>query len=79
MSKVTQLVEAVETLEHEIGVVDNCLNRILVDMKEQAVNGDPEEAHIKADELLCEAILVYGGDKNLEIVKQWRKVKKWYA
>ena len=37
---------------------------------------DIELAHIRADEILCEIIILYG---LFDVVDEWRKVIKWYS
>lgn len=38
--------------------------------------GDTEYNHGEADELLCEALILFGQER---LVKLWRKVHKWYS
>ncbi len=37
---------------------------------------DIELAHMRADEILCEILKLYGLS---DVVDEWRKVAKWYA
>lgn len=37
---------------------------------------DPEEAHVKADNLLCELLMELGYES---IVLSYKEVRKWYA
>jgi len=39
-------------------------------------NSDPELAHYKADEILCELLKSCGYTK---VVDEWDKISKWYA
>jgi hypothetical protein len=38
--------------------------------------GDPEIAHVNADEVLCELLTSLGFS---DVVKEFKKVPKWYA
>jgi len=38
--------------------------------------GDPEIAHVNADEVLCELLTSLG---FTDVVKEFKKVPKWYA
>lgn len=38
--------------------------------------GDPEIAHVNADEILCELLTSLGFS---DVVKEFKKVPKWYA
>ena len=40
------------------------------------LNDDPEVAHNRADEVLCDALIELG---QQELVKLYAKVRKWYA
>lgn len=37
---------------------------------------DTENAHIEADDILCELVAAY---VSSEVVEEWEKVRKWYA
>ena len=37
---------------------------------------DTEDAHLKADKVLCELLKAIGYD---DVIKEWHKVRKWYA
>ena len=37
---------------------------------------DTEDAHIEADDILCELVAVFVSG---EVVEEWEKVPKWYA
>jgi len=39
-------------------------------------DGDRENWHGEADEILCDYLISIG---NRELVEEWRKVPKWYA
>ena len=45
-------------------------------MRVQVDNGDTEDAHVNADELLCEFLKKLGYEK---LVDEYEKVDKWYA
>jgi hypothetical protein len=46
-------------------------------LKQAQADGDPEEAHIKADEILCEFLSSLG---HADVVEAWNEVSpKWYA
>ena len=37
---------------------------------------DTEMAHVHADDVLCDLLIVLGYD---EVVSEWEKIPKWYA
>ena len=39
-------------------------------------NSDPEDAHGKADDILCETLKVFGCS---ELVELYERIEKWYA
>lgn len=45
-------------------------------LKECQKSGDPEGAHGRADDVLCDLLTALG---NAAVVEEWRKVDKWYA
>jgi len=45
-------------------------------LKEYQVEGDVENDHLEADNLLCELLTRLGYS---DVVKEWEKVYKWYA
>lgn len=50
--------------------------RELEELKKLGNSGDPEVAHVRADNLLCDILEQIGED---EIVKVFHDIKKWYA
>jgi len=52
------------------------LIQIKNEMRKEIDNGDFESAHIHADNLLCEALEIYG---EQELTELFYKVSKWYA
>lgn len=48
----------------------------VAEIERQAMFGDPEADHCRADDLLCELLTEIG---YWEVVEAWRKVEKWYA
>ena len=50
--------------------------KFLAKLKEWEGDSDPEEAHIKADEILCEALIALGYE---DIVEAWDEIPKWYS
>ena len=48
----------------------------LKDMQDVQVEGDPEIAHLRADNILCSFLVVLGYE---ELVREFAKVEKWYA
>ena len=40
------------------------------------INSDTEEAHMLADDILCDLLVSLG---YRDVVVEWRKVDKWYA
>lgn len=45
-------------------------------LKELQESGDPEIAHSRADDILCELLESLGYS---DVVDEWDQVKKWYA
>lgn len=45
-------------------------------MRELQKPGDTEEAHVMADEVLCQMLENLGCH---QLVAEWRKIDKWYA
>jgi hypothetical protein len=45
-------------------------------LRELAQDEDTEEAHAKADGVLCSLLRDLGCD---DVVEEWHKVRKWYA
>ncbi len=45
-------------------------------LKEQQANEDQEEAHIAADDILCELLTAIGYE---DVVKEYEKIGKWYS
>jgi len=60
---------------------DRPFEEIKADMQKCINNGDFEDAHIKADVLLCEIASCSHliSAERWELVTMWDKVKKWYA
>lgn len=51
-------------------------NEAVKRLKERQKNGDPEAAHAAADQVLCDMLTDLGYEA---VVKQYARVKKWYA
>lgn len=45
-------------------------------LKQAQANPDPEDAHIKADEILCDLLRGLGFE---DVVLEWEKVDMWYS
>lgn len=45
-------------------------------LKELQKSHDTEDAHIEADDILCELVAMFVSG---EVVEEWEKVPKWYA
>ena len=52
------------------------LDDIVIGLGDCITNPDNETAHMKADELLCEALTMLGQN---EIVELYKKIEKWYS
>lgn len=46
------------------------------ELKEAQSNGDQEDAHIIADNILCKLLASLG---YADVVEEYKKVSKWYA
>lgn len=45
-------------------------------LKQEQGNGDTENAHSNADDILCEILTALG---YADVVEEYQKVAKWYA
>lgn len=57
------------------------IKTLIVELKELAEWDDIERAHIKADSIICEALLMEDLDRVhvRELLKAYHEVEKWYA
>lgn len=53
--------------------------RIIAQLGDSDRHGDPEIAHMAADDILCRALLHFGGAEIEELVTLFRSMEKWYA
>jgi hypothetical protein len=54
------------------------MEEIIKKLRDLADSRDIEEAHIEADEILCDLVADYV-PRGTEIVKLFNKIEKWYA
>ncbi len=57
-------------------IIQTAIKHLKTVQKEQRNNPDREVVHQESDEIICEALVVLG---CLDIVLEYRKIKKWYA
>ena len=73
-----------ESVVKEVSIKNRGLNEILTEMR-LMYGGDTEYFHPKADELLCEALIITSKQElatpwfGCQIVEMFNRLEKWYA
>jgi hypothetical protein len=57
-------------------MTDKDKQRLLEELKELEYDGDEEQAHVRADNILCEILLDRG---DVDFVDAFNRITKWYA
>jgi hypothetical protein len=62
--------------EYRSSMTDKDKQRLLEELKEVEYDGDEEQAHVRADNILCEILLDRG---DVDFVDAFNRITKWYA
>jgi hypothetical protein len=62
--------------EYRSSMTDKDKQRLLEELKELEYDGDEEQAHVRADNILCEILLDRG---DVDFVDAFNRITKWYA